>query len=333
MESEKLENWLLNTLKGLEQAPGILRIDHSYKIIHINEIAQFHFGLEAHAGTDFSRVLFQAPSLLGTLKATPSSLDSSFEFGPLQIWSGSVSGVGYRGETEIWLISFGHDPSKWGMSYWLKQGARIGLHRVIQHLHDGVAPPLILLRMAIKKLIRSDHKEEIQISSLQAMEKLVEETHLQIRALVDKKKVTSILGKELLDKISQYCQWTNQLAAPTVRFYCDDFPESLEDETAMHIFEISKELINNAIKYAKPTQIDLQLILDGKQVILSVEDDGIGFDKEKIRSSGQGHGLDHLIQRTEAMGGTYLIESGKGKGTFMSIQFPINYSFPLTMGS
>jgi signal transduction histidine kinase len=90
----------------------------------------------------------------------------------------------------------------------------------------------------------------------------------------------------------------------------------------MTLYRLTQEGVNNALKHARATRIDISLRWDGNTVTLEVADNGIGFSSvSRLR---QGHfGLLNLRERVAAFGGTLQIDSQPGNGTRIRAQMPI----------
>jgi signal transduction histidine kinase len=73
-----------------------------------------------------------------------------------------------------------------------------------------------------------------------------------------------------------------------------------------------KEALNNALKHATATEVQVQLELTGQRLLVTVADNGCGFDPATVK---RGNGLDHLARRMEEAGGTCAVESQPGGGT------------------
>ena len=93
----------------------------------------------------------------------------------------------------------------------------------------------------------------------------------------------------------------------------------------MSILRIAKELLNNAIKHAKATKIELQLIYFKNFLYLSVEDNGMGILKNKEKS--EGIGLKNINLRVNYLKGKINQESSE-KGTLISIEIPYEPDLP-----
>jgi len=93
-----------------------------------------------------------------------------------------------------------------------------------------------------------------------------------------------------------------------------DVPESLK----IIVFRLVQEAFNNASKYGRPDVVRVSLTRQDDVIELIIEDNGQGFDMEKIlsgRSLNRGFGLTNMKERTELSGGSFFIDSRIGKGT------------------
>ena len=87
-------------------------------------------------------------------------------------------------------------------------------------------------------------------------------------------------------------------------------------EQRRNLYLIFKEALNNAVKYAESSQIDLILNLKSRFLKMEVNDNGKGFDMEKIK---RGNGLSNLEKRAKEIGGQITIKSEPGKGTCINL--------------
>jgi len=80
-----------------------------------------------------------------------------------------------------------------------------------------------------------------------------------------------------------------------------------------------KEIIYNAARHAQATRVEVRFHAGPRQLRLSVQDNGIGFDQGQTRS---GNGLKNLRRRAADLGGTLEIETGPDKGTRVTLTAP-----------
>jgi signal transduction histidine kinase len=87
-----------------------------------------------------------------------------------------------------------------------------------------------------------------------------------------------------------------------------------------HLYLIFKEAVNNMLKYAAATNVLLLIAKETNEIRMLIKDDGKGF---AMPLSSSGNGVKNMQFRAAALGGKLLIESTIGKGTAVTLHFPI----------
>jgi signal transduction histidine kinase len=90
------------------------------------------------------------------------------------------------------------------------------------------------------------------------------------------------------------------------------------------LLRLGQEAITNAIKHARPRQVEVRFVFADKQVQLCVRDDGCGFDTRNQPPPADGFGLVGMNERIAELQGELLIESAPGKGTEVIILLPLS---------
>ena len=94
----------------------------------------------------------------------------------------------------------------------------------------------------------------------------------------------------------------------------------LSDATAHALLRIIRELAGNAVRHGQATKVRVAGAMEGKQILVSVRDNGCGFDAHAAPGPGEGHfGLDGIRERIRPFDGTFEIKSTPGKGTNVRI--------------
>ena len=88
-------------------------------------------------------------------------------------------------------------------------------------------------------------------------------------------------------------------------------------EQELTLYRCAYELVNNALKYAEATHIDLQLLQDSHEVTLTISDNGKGM------AEGGGMGLQNIRERIQAYHGTLRIVTSENGGTEINITLPL----------
>jgi PAS domain S-box-containing protein len=102
--------------------------------------------------------------------------------------------------------------------------------------------------------------------------------------------------------------------------------KNLAFETETNLYRIAQESLNNVYKHAKASRVDVILELRKDEIVLIVEDDGIGFNVNAKPAKDKGMGLGGMRERAALLGGTLDLESDKGKGTTVFARVPAKFS-------
>jgi signal transduction histidine kinase len=95
--------------------------------------------------------------------------------------------------------------------------------------------------------------------------------------------------------------------------------DALPDEYKTCIYRVVQEALNNCARHAKATSAQINVALRGSAVILSIEDNGHGFDTHRTR----GLGLVGMEERVHNLSGTFEVHSEPGLGTVVAIELPL----------
>lgn len=106
-----------------------------------------------------------------------------------------------------------------------------------------------------------------------------------------------------------------------------DVPSGIDHDIALCVYRVAQEALQNVIKHSAASRASLQLTGGASNVMLTITDDGKGFDVE--HTAGDGLGLISMRERVESVGGILQIQSTRGQGTRLSISVPIHVTAAL----
>jgi two-component system sensor histidine kinase UhpB len=96
--------------------------------------------------------------------------------------------------------------------------------------------------------------------------------------------------------------------------------EQIEDRRKLTLFRIVQEQLNNVVKHARATRVLIRLSLEGHYIVLTVADNGVGFDAGHHR---RGVGITNIISRAELFSGKVEIASAPGEGCVLTVSLPV----------
>jgi signal transduction histidine kinase len=106
-----------------------------------------------------------------------------------------------------------------------------------------------------------------------------------------------------------------------VKFQQHNYKEVLASNQIQQVYRIIQEALNNIVKHAQATRVDVQIFGHEGEVNISIEDNGIGFYPSEVPD---GMGLNQMKIRTESLGGRIEINSHPGNGTLLLISVPVH---------
>lgn len=197
--------------------------------------------------------------------------------------------------------------------------------RIAKEIHDGLQQTLTIsainIGVASNEIDKLSERGRSKLKvGLEYLQKAISESRSVAHALVP----ADILGLGLVSALNNLIYDYNE-AIETIEFrFLDNLgKEKITDSNIqLTLYRIAQESINNIIKYAEATEVSVQLKSYDEFFLLTIEDNGVGFDVKKVADKGKGFGLKSIKNRVEAVSGYFEINSSPGKGTMVLIEIP-----------
>jgi signal transduction histidine kinase len=195
------------------------------------------------------------------------------------------------------------------------------LVRISRDLHDELGSTLstvsILLSESLKNLPSSTERKRITMVG-----EMVYEVMDQMSDIVWSMKHSNLQLGDVIARMREYACRTLETKKIDVHFKVEpNIDKSLMNiESRKNLYLIFKESINNAAKYSNAKSIWIDLSTAGAQLILSIRDNGDGFDLERCKT---GNGLSNLRSRALELGASLQIDSQVGYGASILLHLPL----------
>lgn len=199
---------------------------------------------------------------------------------------------------------------KYDATHALLQGEEQERQRIAQDLHDSMGGMLANIRMSISKDGIGNINETNDI--VQKLDRSISEMRRISRNLMPE--TLKNLGLETA--LSELCE-SMSYKKLRIQFEAFDLSENIPFETQLALYRITQESISNVIKYAQANNVIVQISQNDNLLNLTIEDDGVGFDKNQIT---KGLGLKNIENRVQLINGTVDITSAKGEGTTINVE-------------
>ncbi len=191
--------------------------------------------------------------------------------------------------------------------------------RIARELHDGIMVQFSSVKMHLGSVLRrmgaNLHSEELNGVVTQ-----LDNATRELRRSAHNLMPDTLLEEGLYGAVAYFCSSLRKSSGVEITFQqYGDVPDIHPDYELM-LYRIIQELVHNALKYARANYIVVQLDCDNTLFGITVEDDGIGLDTEKVNS---GSGLKNIRSRIELLNGVMTILSSKDAGTTIYVELDI----------
>lgn len=194
-------------------------------------------------------------------------------------------------------------------------------NRLARELHDSVSQELFAASMLVSAINELAIENVDQIAQpLEQVEQMIQQAQLEMRALLLHLRPIALRDQSLKAGIDQLISELVEKVPLKINWQTEEL--SLNRAVEDNLFRILQESLSNALRHAKANQIDVSFIKRDHIAILTVIDDGIGFDPEQALSGS--YGLANMQERTTEMGGQFKIVSLPNQGTKITVHVPLN---------
>jgi signal transduction histidine kinase len=192
-------------------------------------------------------------------------------------------------------------------------------------LHDGPAQALAAITMNLEFINRLMEREPERVTSeMQKVIRLAQRANHEVRTLLFELRPMTLEAQGLVPTLQRYFE--RFADSPTRLLLHSNEVEPLDRNVQVILFNVAQEAVNNAMKHARASVVNVRLNRTNDEVTLLVEDDGKGFDLELVRENYEDRGsfgLLNIEERARLVNGTAEIQSTPGKGTTVDVRIPI----------
>jgi len=183
--------------------------------------------------------------------------------------------------------------------------------RISKELHDGVNVDLSAIKYKLTSMLEKNHAVINEVVTM------IDKSCEQVRAISHNLVPPSLKDFSLVETIEDFCATTNNIHNPEITFTHIGEAISISKKAEVNIFRIIQELVNNSVKHAEASEINVQLSNHHNNIQLTVEDNGKGFNKEETESNGIG--LQNIQSRVDYLAANLDFSSNQ-KGTSYIIE-------------
>lgn len=196
--------------------------------------------------------------------------------------------------------------------------------RISREIHDGLGQTLSAAKLNLEA-VRSEVKKldrPSQVCFQQALS-LIQAAISESREISHNLMPQIVEDFGLIPALQNLCGKMVQTTELEVVFY-HNLPECrLNNELELNVYRIVQEALTNVMRHARASRMSVQLIAYPDKLILTLEDNGTGFDVSRARKEETGMGLRNIRNRAVAIGGKLVVESAPRQGTSIILELDL----------
>ncbi|MBS0419508.1 MAG: hypothetical protein JSR66_17490 [Proteobacteria bacterium] len=199
--------------------------------------------------------------------------------------------------------------------------------RISQDLHDSVGQEMSAVKYSLERatllIQRNDTPQAIEVikTAIVRTKEVIDE----VRAIAMNLRPCALDHLGVVSAIrSLYRRWSGVYGSIAVTEDINVTDQDIPNSIATHLYRAVQEILSNVARHAQARRVLISLRSEDGNLIVSIQDDGVGFQLDACDSSGPSAlGLLGLRARTEQSGGTCRVTTAPGKGTTVRLKWPL----------
>jgi PAS domain S-box-containing protein len=198
--------------------------------------------------------------------------------------------------------------------------------RIARELHDQIGQHIVGLLLRLEHLSQASAKQPVSPAMIQPLRDLIEVMARDVHHVALELRPTALDDLGLPEALAHYAQDASRRSGIEIDVHADRSARlNATGETV--VYRIAQEALTNVLKHAGAQHVSVLLARRGSGVQLTIEDDGIGFDPERLLRFGPLEhrlGLAGMIERAALIGGEVHFDSAPGRGTTVILRVSAN---------
>ncbi len=195
--------------------------------------------------------------------------------------------------------------------------------RFASDLHDGFGQLISILKLNVESVRKQDDREK-RHSIYEKSVDILNEMYGELKSICFNLMPQSLVKFGLEPSLKEFANKINATEKMAVDVIVFDLAERLSELQEISLYRIVQEWVNNILKYSDATQVTIQITKDQREITLTVEDNGMGFELIKL-TEGKGNGWKNIRSRANLIKGDLEIDSTPGKrGNMFILNIPVD---------
>jgi PAS domain S-box-containing protein len=190
---------------------------------------------------------------------------------------------------------------------------------IARELHDEAGQMLALLMLDLVTLESQAHQPEAVLKKVADMEKTLHTVSENLHNVAMALRPASLDHLGLIPALRQHLNMVRERYKLKIDFKVEETQERLPANVETELYRIVQEALTNVVRHAHASEVQVTLTTLDHKLTITIEDNGEGFDPEKVPHAGH-LGLFGMSERAEMIGGQLVINSKPGSGTTLMVQ-------------
>ncbi|TDK46563.1 tetratricopeptide repeat protein [Algoriphagus formosus] len=194
---------------------------------------------------------------------------------------------------------------------------------IARDLHDNIGAQLTFIISSIENLKYFEPIKETLTPRYESIANFTKQTIRELRDTIWAMNSGAVTLEDLVGRVKNFIQQGKQSTDVKLEFVQEegmDLSKKISSANSIQILRIVQEAVQNAVKYADASQIQVIFSLSENQLQFQVIDNGKGFDLEKVKA---GNGLGNMQKRADEIEATLSVKSEIERGTEISLLLPL----------
>lgn len=194
--------------------------------------------------------------------------------------------------------------------------------RLAKDLHDGLGGLLSGVKFSLSTMKSTVILDAESALTFERSLDMLDHSIAELRRVAHNMMPEVLVKYGLKEALKSYCENMQRSQHFTINYQAIEINDRFDSKVEIFIYRIVQELITNAAKHAEATSILVQLAKQNHELIITVEDNGKGFEKETLERN-SGIGLSNIRSRVEYLKGKLDVQSSSSFGTSVHITVPL----------
>lgn len=187
-------------------------------------------------------------------------------------------------------------------------------------LHDSVLQDQLQLLREIEQIEANTTSLDLKRDLSKLQERMLDNIHL-VRETCNELQPPFLSEIGVIQSIQNLINQTNLRCSFILTYELDKSIQWLDKDIELTLYRVVQELLNNAMEHSEAVNVRLSIQKKTDMIILTYQDDGVGFDLSVLQDSFKTMGLFGLRERVRSIGGSVQLVSAEGEGMSVDIEF------------